>query len=223
MRLNVDDPPQGRPVRWYFTPPGAKVFTGVNAFTSLNYIDKAHRPVGGPGEVAAAPRPWANGHMPGPFTGQAVCGTPSWFATGSPAGTPDQSVMTCCGGGGGTHLVSCCPNPFPTDLFIRFTNLSGCACLDGVILHLVFFGFQTWQGTAPVNCGAPLTLTATFECSSGGLNCMAHVLRLTCDGSNFEGRSPTVCTCSPLRVEFHFSLLFGCCGPGQDLMAVVSP
>lgn len=87
------------PIAWYFAPPGAKKFSGFNAFTSGVWDpDKIVLP---PivGEQPPYETPYYNGANIWGYTGQCVVGTPQQFAEGLTAAdlaaTP-APVPTCC-------------------------------------------------------------------------------------------------------------------------------
>lgn len=68
------------PARWYFTDPGAKIFTLPMAFCSNVYAKPGEESAPGPGEVNRL-RVWDKGINSG-YKGQEIDGDPSWFETG---------------------------------------------------------------------------------------------------------------------------------------------
>lgn len=88
------------PITWYFSPPGAKVYTGRTAFRSSNWcawqFDDPQL-----GELRSPRRTWSKGTAPVGINGQLLCGTDKQFRFGdlSTAGVAQfnaNGVRPCC-------------------------------------------------------------------------------------------------------------------------------
>src|SRR5258707_2826732 len=62
-------------------------------------------------------------------------------------------VAGAAGSGGGTVIVSCCPNPISSVLIANVFGSNGaCDALWNGSYRLVFNGIDSWVGTGPVTC-----------------------------------------------------------------------
>jgi hypothetical protein len=100
--MQVERPSEGQylmPVIWYFAPPGAKTYYGVNAFVSgIQDRDDPELPYQ-LGEQPPYERPWYNGKNVWGYTGQCIVGTPDQFANGLSAAdlaAPPAPLPLCC-------------------------------------------------------------------------------------------------------------------------------
>jgi hypothetical protein len=100
MRFDAGSPSELRPVRWYFTMPGAELFTAPTPFRSLNYRPHAADD-GGLGEVGGLPRPYDRGMTPVPYPSlPRGCSPDADFLTGVTLGgmhpLAPSGVKACC-------------------------------------------------------------------------------------------------------------------------------
>jgi hypothetical protein len=65
---------------------------------------------------------------------------------GSGSGSGGSGSHSGGGGGGGSTVVACCASPVPETLYATIQNVSGCACLDGLVVPIVFNGLNMWAG-----------------------------------------------------------------------------
>jgi hypothetical protein len=98
MRFFPDGP--SVPVQWYFTRPGAALFSGQNCFFSRNWEDKANDPFDHLGEQPVS-RPWRNGQSSPLYIGSRFCDATTWYSVGQPVpnlarDTTVQGVPVCC-------------------------------------------------------------------------------------------------------------------------------
>jgi hypothetical protein len=98
----LSDPQVTIPVHWYFSPPGAKVFRGVNAFTSGIWDRDAPNLPPHVGEQPPYQYPYTRGENVGGYRGQCVVGTDANFALGWTAAQLAASA---------TPLPNCCAAP----------------------------------------------------------------------------------------------------------------
>lgn len=106
MRFTPGGEPQR--VRWYFCPPGARLFPGEHSFSSLNWTKQDTLPDeddGAIGEVIGARRTYGKGKAPAGVTGQSVCGPVDWYREGAPLTAPPlerraDGLAICCLPGG---------------------------------------------------------------------------------------------------------------------------
>ncbi len=103
-----------------------------------------------------------------------------------------------CSGSG--VLLPCCPNALPTTLHATVQNVSGCPCLDGIVVPLTYSSATTsWSGGIAVCGGSQISMG--FQC--GISSCATAGLTGNFDGYNFT--SATVdpgCSCSPPQMVF---------------------
>lgn len=75
--------------------------------------------------------------------------------------------------------TSCCTNGLPSVLHATFTNVSGCACLNGVTVAITDTG-GTYTGTFITTCGFGGGATVSMSCSVSGSVCLQMTLAGTC-------------------------------------------
>lgn len=153
-------------VRWFFTPPGAKLYQGYNRFASLNWENRPWRDTG-LGEDPAARRTYDRGRPNRFLRGDRVCGTPAMFAEGLdpdavyPPEPRDQGgIPACCGyRWGGVYVTGRARVTATWGGTLKLSRvrlgLSG-RCLVEYLPDRVYGG------------RAPLTLAGTCEVSAGG-------------------------------------------------------
>jgi hypothetical protein len=100
--MQIERPSEGQkiiPIKWYWAPPGAKTYYGVNAFTSGVWDrEKIELP---PllGDQPSYESPHYNGANPWGYIGQCVIGTPADYEFGMTAGelaAPPRPIPNCC-------------------------------------------------------------------------------------------------------------------------------
>ena len=125
--------------------------------------------------------------------------TPAHSGSGSGSGS----------GGGGTVTVACCPGGLPQTLYATLTNVSGCACLDGVVVAVTWNG-GSWSGMSGSVCSGH-TAFVDVLCTEEG----TWVIGVECflDGVEDGAGEDTVMTftCDPLSVTTAEFSLSGCC------------
>lgn len=122
---------------------------------------------------------------------------------------------TDCCGDGGTVTVTCCTNPLPKTLYLTLTAVSGCSCLDGVSIPLVWDGSSFWVGSGwPTSCN-------TIE--SVSLSCVLSNWQLTikCNGLSPTSHNPDATACDPLLLTFSTHLSF-CCNDSGTVTGLVT-
>jgi hypothetical protein len=126
---------------------------------------------------------------PGSVLGKPFClDNPSDCCSGTGTGTGTGSGSGA-GAGGGTVSVPCSSSPVPATLHLTMHNVSGFACLDGVVVPLVYEAVglgQWWAHNVPVgtdNLGGILYFDGYMTCGtclSGGCSDSAHNWGLAC-------------------------------------------
>ncbi|OAI46877.1 hypothetical protein AYO44_10500 [Planctomycetaceae bacterium SCGC AG-212-F19] len=102
---------------------------------------------------------------------------------------------------GSCKTTGCCPDPLPSTIHATVPAGTGCPCLDGTVVPLVFSSVtQSWSGSAVV-CASE-TLTIDFRCA--GTSCEDATLGITLDNHGTVDPVPVVggCSCTPLHMEF---------------------
>jgi hypothetical protein len=145
--------------------------------------------------------------------------------TGASAGGPSLPTV----------VTPCCPLGLPQMLYAHVSNVSGAACLDGVVLPINYdCGNQYWQASTPVpGCTAGGVLTLLLQCSSPPLpgKCTSLNLSGSCRSATGSGlitnAFPDSCNCNP------FTLTYGAmsvqpgpnsCSPaGGTVQVVITP
>lgn len=128
----------------------------------------------------------------------------------------DASGVTICYSSGASPPASgvdtsCCSG-VPTTLYMTFTDVSGCGCLDGDVVQMNYWGDYpgpgiAWSGTWPSACDAGV-YNVTLECTGGTWAVGGEAPFLA---------SPTTTSCDPLVLEANNILAVMC---GQFSIAV---
>ncbi len=114
----------------------------------------------------------------------------------------------CCG----TVVLTCCgANPQGTTLTATLSAGTGtCACLNGIVITLVYDGSSQYTGNFvhPGCNGATTTCTFTTGCEIG-----FHPD--TVGGCSSPNVGPSVTSCSPFSLTFGVPITAGCCSAGS--------
>jgi hypothetical protein len=147
-----------------------------------------------------------------------------WAGGGSSGGPSLPTVMT-----------PCCPLGLPQTLYATLTNVSGAACLDGIVLPINYEGGNGfWQGsTAVPACIAGGVLTLLLQCSSPPLagTCTSLNLSGSCRSDTASGlisnAFPLSCSCNPFTATFTGMTVQpgpnSCCPAGGTVQVVITP
>lgn len=130
--------------------------------------------------------------------------------------------VDCCGG----DVVA----DYPT-LYLHLTNVSDCACLDGICIELTYDAFNGyWSGTGPGGGGCDATnVEWQFSCISnpgaGADVCLNFRLSISSAGvvCVWGGAFPDSCNCPP-NPSWTFTVLLsgvGCCDADPGTLTAV--
>lgn len=101
----------------------------------------------------------------------------------------------------GACFRGCCPSPLPTTLHATIPIGTGCPCLDGTVIPLVYStGSDSWSGSQIVCNGE--NFSVAYRC--GTVSCHDATLSVSFENHGDVGPiavSPP-CICSPLYMEF---------------------
>jgi len=132
--------------------------------------------------------------------------------------TPASVFFECleceeCGG----SFSACCNRTLPKVLTATITDVSGCACADGLIIPLVnAAGGSIWNSIGGIEmCSNGGDVVISLGC--GGSTCNNFTMFFEAGPCSVVSSSISSCSCDPLQIVFDLTLVgLSCCALGVD-------
>ena len=113
-----------------------------------------------------------------------------------------STVSGCCCSSSSGIGDTCCPS-IPATLHATITNVSGCSCLDGMVVTLTYNN-GNWSNGPAIQTSCPNNAVLNIVLSCVGPGCNSFLLVFQCAGTsyNFPTSLNAGCTCSPFNLVF---------------------
>ncbi len=143
-----------------------------------------------------------------------VVNTDTWPCGSSSSSSSESLSSSSVSSSASVDVVStqCCPQPVNTILYANFSNISGCATLDGKVVPLTWNGVA-WQGTFLTGSGsATIAMKCLGIATDQGIQFFWNLTMLGACTTSGNNVLATDALCTPvMMVTFNPVTIAGCC------------